>query len=170
MKDWWYRFKFTAKGVFLPLWIGLVNLFRKPVTIQYPKEKPQLFVRSRMMLFNNIDDCIGCLQCARICPVKCITIETFKADKPLKDTSTGHKRRLYVTVFDIDLFKCCYCNLCTEVCPTGCLTMTPNYEGSMFERYDLILHFSKFSPEERKAVAERVGKPAGRTGLFELMK
>lgn len=167
MSTWWKRFSVTARGILLPMLVGIKNLFRRPVTIQYPKEKPELPVRSRMMLFNNIDDCIGCLQCARACPVDCITIETYKADVNLGETSTGHKKRLFVTVFDIDMFKCCYCNLCTEVCPTECLVMTPYYEGSMYDRFDLIMHFSKFTPEERRAIQERIGKPAGLTGILE---
>ena len=170
MNRWWKRVKITTQGVLFPLWIGLINLFRRPVTIRYPHEKPDLPPRSRMMLFNDIDDCIGCLQCARACPVDCITIETYKADVDLGQTSTGHKKRLFVTVFDIDNFKCCYCNLCTEVCPTHCLVMTPYYQGSMYDRFDLITHFSKFTPAERRMIQERLGKPAGRTGLFEVMK
>ncbi len=166
MKYVWYRLYYTVKGVLLPLWVGLVNLFRKPVTIQYPFEKPALNPRSRMMLYNDIDNCIGCLQCARVCPVDCIAIETVKADRDLGTTNTGHKKRLYVTVFDIDEAKCCYCNLCTEVCPTECLVMTPNFEGSVYNRFDLILRFAKFTPEEREALLQRIGKPAARTGIL----
>jgi|FaiFalFF_MnMetaG_3_1042247.scaffolds.fasta_scaffold01634_9 NADH-quinone oxidoreductase subunit I len=167
MKHWWYRFYYTTRGVLWPLWVGLVNLFRRPVTIQYPHEKPRLFPRSRMMLYNDIDNCIGCLQCARVCPVDCIAIETVKADRDLGVTNTGHKKKLYVTVFDIDEAKCCYCNLCTEVCPTECLVMTPNFEGSVYDRYHLVLRFAKITPEERAEILRKAGgKTAGVTGIL----
>jgi NADH-quinone oxidoreductase subunit I len=55
------------------------QLFRPSVTLQYPDEKWELPPNSRMQLFVNMDDCIGCAQCERACPVRCITIETIKA-------------------------------------------------------------------------------------------
>ena len=98
------------------------HLFMPSVTIQYPDERWELPPSSRMQLFVNMDDCIGCIQCERACPVNCITIDTVKAlPEDVKETSTGHKMRLHVTKFDIDMAKCCYCNLCTLPCPTECI-------------------------------------------------
>ena len=55
------------------------RLFKPSVTLQYPEERWELPSNSRMQLFVNMDDCIGCAQCERACPVRCITIETIKA-------------------------------------------------------------------------------------------
>ena len=124
------------------------HLFRPSVTLQYPHVQFQLPEGSRMQLFNNVDDCIGCYKCARICPVDCIYIDTVKA-KPKEDlgkASTGNPIRQHVVRFDIDMFKCCYCDLCTTVCPTECLYMTDKFEASVFERSNGIFHFSKYEP------------------------
>ena len=54
------------------------HLFTQKVTLNYPEERWQLPPKSRMRLFMKYEDCIGCGQCARACPVQCIYI---KADK-----------------------------------------------------------------------------------------
>jgi NADH-quinone oxidoreductase subunit I len=132
------------------------HLFTPSVTIQYPDERWELPPSSRMQLFVNMDDCIGCVQCERACPVNCITIDTVKAlPEDVKETSTGHKIRLHVTKFDIDMAKCCYCNLCTIPCPTECIYMTPSFEDSAPDRFDLIYHFAKISPQEAAALEEK---------------
>ena len=140
--------------IFIGMKITLKHLFVPAVTIQYPDEKIPMPERSRNRLYVNIDDCIGCMQCERACPVSCIEIETVKAT-PSDDlglTSNGKKKALWVTKFDIDIAKCCYCQLCVFPCPTECIYMTDVYEFSEYERKDLIYHFSALNPAE---VAEK---------------
>ncbi len=124
------------------------HLFQPSVTLQYPDQRWELPINARAQLFNNVDDCIGCYKCARICPVDCIYIDTVKAgpDEDLGKASSGNPIRQHVVRFDIDMFKCCYCDLCTTVCPTECLYMTTNYETSVYNRDHGIYHFSKYSP------------------------
>lgn len=103
-----------------------------------------------------MDDCIGCDQCSRACPVSCISIETVKA-LPTDDigkTSQGKKKALWVTHFDIDIAKCCFCQLCVFPCPTECIYMTDAYEFSEYDRKNLIYSFVTLTPaeiEEKKA-------------------
>lgn len=155
------------RNTWLGIWTVLVgmkitfkHLFQPAVTIQYPDVKLPLPERVRNRLSVNIDDCIGCDQCSRACPVSCITIETIKAvpGEDLGQTSNGKKKALWVTKFDIDFAKCCYCQLCVFPCPTECIKMTETYEFSEFKRQDLIYHFSALTPEEgeqRKANWEK---------------
>jgi NADH-quinone oxidoreductase chain I len=126
------------------------HLFTPAVTIQYPDVKLKLPERARNRLYVNMDDCIGCDQCAMACPVDCIEIETIKStpDVDLGLTSVGTKKRLYVPRFDIDIAKCCYCGLCVYPCPTECIKMTDVYEFSEFERSNLIYSFAVMSPAE----------------------
>ncbi len=153
------------KNIFIAIWTILVglkltfkHLFVRAVTIQYPDVKLKLPERARNRLYVNIDDCIGCKQCEMACPVDCITIETVKAlpNEDLGVTSTGNKKRLWVTKFDIDISKCCYCGLCVYPCPTECIYMTDVYEFSEYKRHNLIYHFSNFTPEEAELKKEQV--------------
>ena len=136
--------------VLVGMQITLKHVFVPAVTIQYPDVKPELPERARNRLFVNMDDCIGCLQCSRACPVNCIEIETVKAvptDLP-GITSNDKKKVLWVTQFNIDIAKCCFCSLCVYPCPTECIQMTNIYEYTEFERDDLIYKFATLSPDD----------------------
>jgi NADH-quinone oxidoreductase chain I len=137
------------------------HLFVRNVTIQYPNVKHVLPERVPNRLYVNMDDCIGCDQCAKACPVNCITIETVKAlaEEDLGETSTGNRKRLWVTQFDIDIAKCCYCGLCVPPCPTECIEMTDVFEFAEYKREDLVYRFSTMSPAavaEKKENAEKL--------------
>ena len=85
--------------------------------------------------------------------------DTIKAvPEDVEEASTGHKKRLHVAKFDIDMVKCCYCNLCTYPCPTECIYMTPSFEDSAGDRYGLIYHFAKMTPEQAAALEEKARK------------
>lgn len=123
-------------------------------TLSYPHETFPVPDNGRYRLFNEIDDCIVCDKCAKICPVDCIDIEPIKSTEVIGETSDGTAKRLYAAKFDIDMAKCCFCGLCTTVCPTECLTMTKNYDFSEFEVENLNYEFSEMSPEEVKEKKE----------------
>lgn len=147
--------------VFVGMKITFMHMFIPSVTIQYPDVKVPLPERVRNRLYVNMDDCIGCDQCARACPVDCITIETVKSlpDEDLGKTSNGKKKALWVTQFDIDIAKCCYCQLCVFPCPTECIYMTDVYEFAEFERSSLVFNFATLTAaeaEEKKANYEQM--------------
>ena len=145
------------KNTWLGIWTVLVgmkitfkHLFTPSVTIQYPDVKVALPERVRNRLYVNMDDCIGCDQCARACPVECIEIETVKSlpTEDLGKTSNGKQKALWVTKFNIDIAKCCYCQLCVFPCPTECIYMTDAYEFSEFDRNDLVYKFATLTNDE----------------------
>lgn len=144
-----------------------VQMFRKPNTLQYPDETWDLPIGAKGQLFNKIEDCIGCLQCARVCPVDCIAIETAKAgkDEDLGETSNGQKKKLHVLRFDIDFAKCCYCALCTDPCPTECLYMTREYENSVYDRNTLIYHYATYNEEEAGRIRASVEGKTQKIGV-----
>jgi NADH-quinone oxidoreductase subunit I len=142
------------------------HLFTSSVTLQYPEEKWQLPPRSRMRLFMKYEDCIGCGQCARACPVQCIYIKAEKRDSKAAAiyAANGQPIKLDVHVFDIDMSLCCYCNLCTYPCPTDCIYMTPEYEFATTDLTHHLYHFAKkdakFLTVNPKAPAAAPPKPA----------
>jgi NADH-quinone oxidoreductase subunit I len=143
--------------VFAGMRLTFMHLFTPAVTIQYPDVKLQMPERTRNRLYVNIDDCIGCDQCSKACPVDCITIDTIKStpDVDLGTTSGGNKKRLYVPTFDIDIAKCCYCGLCVYPCPTECIVMTDVYEFAEFDRENLIYNYSSMSQDEIGVAREK---------------
>ena len=123
------------------------------VTLQYPFETMAIPDNGRYRLHNEMDDCIVCDKCAKICPVDCIEIEPIRASEEIAQASDGSSIRLYAAKFDIDMAKCCYCGLCTTVCPTECLTMTKTFDYSEFDVRDMLYHYGNLTPyqaEEKK--------------------
>jgi len=162
MKLYFKNIYLAISSIMIGMAVTFRHLFYKAVTIQYPEQKLQLPERERNRLFVNMDDCIGCDQCAKACPVSCIDIETIKAvpgDIVGKTglTSQGKKKALFVPKFKIDLGKCCYCQLCVFPCPTECIYMTDVFEFSTFTRDDLLYEFTDMTPEmaaEKRKKAE----------------
>lgn len=94
----------------------LESIFRKPVTVDFPKAPKETGERFRGMIENEIDKCIFCGICQRKCPTG--AIEVKRAEK----------------VWSIERFLCVQCGCCTEVCPKKCLTLEgvlPSAETSM---------------------------------------
>jgi len=147
------------------------------MTVQYPHESLPVPDNGRYRLHNEIDDCIVCDKCAKICPVDCIEIESIRATEEFGKTSDGTPKRIYAARFDIDMGKCCFCGLCTTVCPTECLTMTKTYDFSEYDVDDHIYAFANMTPLEilekkeelekslqKKNTAENAEKPGGQAG------
>ena len=120
-----------AKGML----ITLRHLFKKPVTLQYPDERwdpPERF-RGFLGLTRDFktgeENCIGCLNCEKVCPVDCITILT-----------AGKGREMYAKEFYIDYMRCMYCGLCQEACPTTpkSIVHTHQYETVGYDREALV--------------------------------
>jgi len=160
MKKYFRDIAVSIWTVLIGMKVTFMHLFTPAVTIQYPDERKQLPERARNRLFVNMDDCIGCMQCDMACPVNCISIETVKSapTDDLGTTSTGQKKKLWVTTFDIDIGKCCYCGLCTYPCPTECIKMTEVYEFSEYNRNDLIYKFASLTAQEVAEIKEKAAQ------------
>jgi NADH-quinone oxidoreductase subunit I len=117
-------------------------------TLEYPHVEIPVPDNGRYQLHNEMDDCIVCDKCVKVCPVDCIEIEPIKATGLVGLTSDGSPIRLYAAKFDIDMSKCCFCGLCTTVCPTECLTMTSEYDFSVYEVKEHNFSFANLTAEE----------------------
>lgn len=145
------RHFFDAKESRKPIGITDNDYFKQQtgqVTLQYPHESIPVPDNGRYRLHNEIDDCIVCDKCAKICPVDCIEIESVRAIGEIGKTSDGTTKRIHAARFDIDMGKCCFCGLCTTVCPTECLTMTKAYDFTEYDVDDHIYSFAEMTPLE----------------------
>jgi formate hydrogenlyase subunit 6/NADH:ubiquinone oxidoreductase subunit I len=147
-----YRsFKYTHQPVsvahpaYFPQQVGGISL-------QYPHEELPVPERGRYKLHNEIEDCIVCDKCVKVCPVDCIEIEAIPSSIVIGQTSNGMNKRIHAAKFDIDMAKCCFCGLCTTVCPTACLTMTAEYDFSVF---DFVEHKESFATMTTQEVQEK---------------
>src|SRR5438128_11908063 len=115
------------------LWIVLMRTFRKPITVQYPEEKPYLAprYRGRIILSRDPDGgerCVACYLCAVACPVDCIALQATQDE-------TG---RRYPEFFRINFSRCIFCGFCEEACPTYAIQLTPDFEMSEYERSNMV--------------------------------
>ena len=175
LSEYFQNIIYTVKSVFSGMsltWEHFINKKKYVSTLQYPNEKwPQPErnigfehseyndIRSRLHV--DIDDCIGCLQCERACPVDCIKIDTIKppkdSDYDCGKTSHDTQKKMIVPRFTIDMSECMYCNLCVYPCPEECIFMVggPNepkheidYEFSKYVKHDLVFEFSNTTEQE----------------------
>jgi NADH-quinone oxidoreductase subunit I len=129
---------------------SLGNLFRRPVTVEFPKvirPRAERYRSSFALLHEEDGDeaCIGCLQCERICPSQVIAIKAGgKRESPISG-----KKRGYADDFVLDLNACIYCELCVQVCPTDAIVMTREPELPAYGREDLVLTMAKLYANEK---------------------
>lgn len=131
----------------VPYLLGFGGL-RKEVTEQYPdpvssKTEDDLPPRFRGLLYNDIEKCTGCGDCARACPSQCITLDAEQG------ASTN---KMWVAQFDIDFSRCVFCGICVDVCEPSSLSHTRQFEAAVYEPSRLIKNFGRgtIAPELRE--------------------
>ena len=87
----WKHLK-DARHLHKPIGIDSSDYFLQDkgiVTLEYPYEAIPVPENGRYRLHNEIDDCIVCDKCAKVCPVDCIDIVAIKSTEEIGFTSYG---------------------------------------------------------------------------------
>ncbi len=111
------------KATLVGMGVTLRQMFKKPVTIEYPDQKPNIPFNYRGKIILTVDPsgeerCVACYLCSSACPVDCITISAAEKDNG----------RRYPEAFRINFNRCIFCGLCAEACPTLALQMSTDFE------------------------------------------
>jgi len=124
----------------LGLWTTLKYIPKKSVTLQYPKEKMEMFEGSRGMVVLLSDketgklNCTACLLCQKACPVAAIQIKQEKNEET---------KKRFPSKFIVNTLICCYCGLCEESCNFAAIKLAPFYEFSTPDKDSLIFDMEK---------------------------
>jgi NADH-quinone oxidoreductase subunit I len=126
------------------LLVTLRNVFRKPVTVPFPRvvrPRPERFRAGFALLRDAQGDelCIGCLACERICPSAIVRVK----QAPKRESAFTGKKRGYADDLTIDSEACLGCELCVQVCPTDALVMTRMPERPAYHREELFLTMAR---------------------------
>lgn len=100
------------------------NLFKKPATVNYPLESLEPPERLRGKLEFDESKCLGCGNCARVCPTYAIEI--------VPSEITKLKKKPQITIA-----KCVFCGSCVDICPVNALYFTTDYHISAFTKEEL---------------------------------
>jgi NADH-quinone oxidoreductase subunit I len=136
------------EATFLPAIVkGLRTTFghitqHRPVTQQYPEQRPELPTHYRGLHRLNRDEkgrvkCVACMLCATACPANCIAIEGTAAPPDWPD------RDKYPAEFVIDELRCIYCGMCEEACPVDAIELTHIYDITGETREEMIFNKEK---------------------------
>jgi len=122
-----------AEALIKGLGVTFKFFFFRPVTMKYPEEKREPFLRFRGAHILRLDEkgkekCVACCLCATVCPAQAITIEAAEDENYDK----------YPKLFEIDMGRCIFCGYCVEACPKAAIIMGKSYELADYRREDLV--------------------------------
>jgi NADH-quinone oxidoreductase subunit I len=133
-----------AERTYLPqilngLRITFGNMFKKPVTVEYPEQRPPIppgyrGVPTLVKDPEGREKCVSCQLCEFVCPPKAIRITPgeIPADDPTAHVEKAPKE------FEIDMLRCIYCGLCQEVCPEEAIFLQTTYSVVGFTRGEFV--------------------------------
>jgi NADH-quinone oxidoreductase subunit I len=115
------------------------EMFKPPVTIQYPEIKRPVRQRFRgrhelRRYADGLERCIGCALCAAACPADAIYVEAAE-NTDEKRFSPGER---YAATYEINMLRCIFCGFCEDACPTDAIVLTDVYELTAFDRKSMI--------------------------------
>jgi NADH-quinone oxidoreductase subunit I len=123
--------------------ITLSHMFKKPITLQYPKERPAIAPGFRGLHALNVAHdrakCVACYLCPTVCPAKCITVEAAEDE--------NHDK--YAAKYEIEILRCIFCGYCVEACPVDALRMTESFELAGYTREEFVYSKERLMGKEK---------------------
>jgi NADH-quinone oxidoreductase subunit I len=134
-------------GILKSMAIAYRNMLRKPITVQYPRERIELPERARWAVAIKYDEqgeikCTGCLACERACPDHIIEMLM----------TTAEDRSKHIDHYRYEIGACMMCGLCVEACPFDAIEMGHDYELARIDPKSLTIDLLTDVPA---AVAKR---------------
>ncbi|MEC8649629.1 MAG: NADH-quinone oxidoreductase subunit I [Verrucomicrobiota bacterium] len=119
----------------------LSNMLKKPITLQYPEERPVIpddyrGVPTLVKDPHGREKCVSCQLCEFVCPPKAIRITPGEVDVD-NEPERAHVEKA-PKEFDINMLRCIYCGLCQEVCPEEAIFLQDVFSLSGYSRNDMI--------------------------------
>jgi formate hydrogenlyase subunit 6/NADH:ubiquinone oxidoreductase subunit I len=105
----------------------LKNLKEKPATLKFPYERAEPYERMRAKVSWEIEKCIGCMLCEKICPSNAIIV-------------IGKGREAEI-VYNVG--RCIFCGECVDICPTKTIYTTKEFEIAFTRQKQMITHFKR---------------------------
>src|SRR3989442_12792042 len=107
------------------------QIFRRPITQQYPEYKRPVYprFRGRHRLWrheNGLEKCVGCSLCAAACPADCIRVV---AEENTADNRVSPGER-YARIHEIHLSRCILCGYRPPARPLAAITLPPAHATS----------------------------------------
>jgi NADH-quinone oxidoreductase subunit I len=119
--------------------VTLKQVFKKPITQQYPEYKRPVYPRYRgrhqlKRHENGLEKCVGCSLCAAACPADCIRV--VPAENTADNRVSPGER--YARIYEINMSRCIFCGYCELACPFDAIVLGNDFEISEYNRDDLI--------------------------------
>ncbi len=135
----------SLKKFLAPLKVTSKYMTKKPFTVMYPKEGPVQSKNYKGLHILDFNKCIGCGQCALVCPNECIEY-IIPEDVDIND----RKKSMTLRRPAVDWSHCIFCGLCVDICPVNTWKMESEFRiyGDATDRLDLIATPFEISTDE----------------------
>ncbi len=142
-------FKEIVNGVytlFVGMKITFVHMFRRDVTVRYPRQSLKMTPRYRGHIelkcneTTGAPNCVVCMACERACPTGCIKLAGAKAEGAPRKTLTS---------YTLDFTTCSLCGLCVESCKFDALKFSKEYNLASRKKDDYKMDLLKSALEKK---------------------